>query len=515
MRLFLILLLSIWGALNALNDFIRTNPVEIDFDQTVSGEIYSEELWIINQTGSYSEFSIEITNTEFSLSDSEVFIQNGDSVCVEIEFSGVHNIAYEAVMIINSLSESYSKALSVSALNHFNDEYDATTYNLYDNQLKSALNGLVSGHNSLGYIPAKEAMFGYIDNENDQVQCVYTGEWYGIPEGEMPNQNVFNCEHTWPQSYGAEGTAKSDLHHLFPTFANVNSIRGNYPFGNVVTSNWTGGGSKRGYDQNENLVFEVRDAHKGDCARAMFYFAIRYGNLENYLTQQENTLRQWYVFDPVSNKETQRNNSIDNYQNNRNPFVDHPEFLERIHSISINSVSPPIAGVDCYPQEIDFGLLDLSESGTRYLTIVNPERAAQSITDIVTSSDYITIESTPAVILPNDYVELQILFNSDQIDLYNENITVYLGGLSYTIPVIANVQNVSSNVAEASTDFYITFYPNPVALNENRADINFTTNREEQVNISLYNIRGKKLMTVFDGYTTADQSEKLIISEQI
>jgi len=166
-------------------------------------------------------------------------------------------------------------------------------------------------------------------------------------------------------------------------------------------------------------------------------------------------------------------------------------------------------------REIDFGLLDLSESGTRYLTIVNPERAAQSITDIVTSSDYITIESTPAVILPNDYVELQILFNSDQIDLYNENITVYLGGLSYTIPVIANVQNVSSNVAEASTDFYITFYPNPVALNENRADINFTTNREEQVNISLYNIRGQKLMTVFDGYTTADQSEKLIISEQI
>ncbi len=208
------------------------------------------------------------------------------------------------------------------------------------------------GYHILSYDgEAKPLMFGTIDNEDGRVKGVYTGEYYDVDPGGMPNQNEFNCEHTWPKSLGAGSSpAKSDLHHLFPTFSIVNSARSSLPFGIVDDSsqectstdylpNKRGGcksfiGGEEGdvyISKQSNSVFEPADQHKGNVARAMFYFAVRYGNRGGrFLDSQQANFLRWNKDDPVNQKDLDRNEAIFQYQHNRNPFVDCPELLDRI-----------------------------------------------------------------------------------------------------------------------------------------------------------------------------------------
>lgn len=208
----------------------------------------------------------------------------------------------------------------VADLTKGNNLYDACE-GLDDEALKRQLLALVNNHVSVGYQRAQDLIFGDIDNHDGMVECVYTGRKLKTA-GEPPATDM-NVEHTWPQSKGAVGIAKSDLHHLFPTDAKANGIRGNNPFGIVLRPKWEQGNSKSDGD-----VFEVRPQQRGDTARAIFYFAIRYG--KGISDAEEATLRKWHKEDPVDAKEKRRNDRIQNFQNNRNPFIDNPEFVNRI-----------------------------------------------------------------------------------------------------------------------------------------------------------------------------------------
>ncbi len=215
-----------------------------------------------------------------------------------------------------------------------NEYQEALT--LFNNDLKSELFDMVKNHTVLNYDDeAKPQMFGYIDNENGKVRCVYTAEYYDIPVGTMPNQNNFNCEHSWPQSMGAQSEpAKSDLHHLFPTYSKVNSERSNYPFGIPVTQvesfcNTEGTYcSKKGKNSSNQIVFEPADEHKGDVARAMMYFSIRYDMRID--SMQEEVFKQWNILDPVSENEIIRNEKIKALQHNSNPFIDCSKLVDNI-----------------------------------------------------------------------------------------------------------------------------------------------------------------------------------------
>ncbi|MBN2695575.1 endonuclease, partial [bacterium] len=201
---------------------------------------------------------------------------------------------------------------------------------LSGNELKIELRRLTGlNYDGVGYSSARDYMYDDIDNVSGKgVQCVYTGLW----------NNSINCEHTWPQSMGAEGDAKSDIHHLFPTNSSVNSSRGNLPFGVAVSDVDTYCNdddtycSKRGDNSNGTTIFEPADQHKGDVARAMFYFAIRYNNPSNFINTagQAQLFKEWNQLDPVSQKELDRNDSIERIQNNRNPFVDCPMLIDRV-----------------------------------------------------------------------------------------------------------------------------------------------------------------------------------------
>ena len=174
---------------------------------------------------------------------------------------------------------------------------------------------------NVSYDKAKQAMFTDLDNRNGNVTCVYTGR--ELKTNKVPSASNMNAEHTWPQSKGATGAAKSDLHHLFPTDSKANSTRSNWPFG-VVTGQvkWEDPqtGAKMGRGANGEYVFEPPDAHKGDVARALFYFSAVYG--KHIGAQEEKAIKAWNLQDPPDAKERARNDGIERYQRNRNPFVD-------------------------------------------------------------------------------------------------------------------------------------------------------------------------------------------------
>lgn len=181
---------------------------------------------------------------------------------------------------------------------------------------------------------------GTLNYHNDQrgsyVWDVYCQKPFPIHPGEMPSPNELNIEHTWPQSRFTNRfpphVQKSDLHHLFPTDSVANGHRGHMTFGEVVraTKDMPCDGIQVGQNSHGEIVFEGPAEHKGDMARAIFYFAVRYHM--DIDPREEAALRKWHEEDPVSPEEMKRNDMIEKIQGNRNPFVDHPEYVEQIAS---------------------------------------------------------------------------------------------------------------------------------------------------------------------------------------
>ncbi len=196
---------------------------------------------------------------------------------------------------------------------------------LRDNALLDKLRVECSKHKSYDYSTARELVILGVDNHGGDVECVYTGKVWHVGKEKMPSANEVNIEHTWPQSKGAKGVAKTDIHHLYPTDSKANSIRGNHPFGIVTEPNpkFNVGGSK-----GDGNVFEVRRQHRGNVARSMFYFATVYN--QKIDDKQEKVLRKWHKEDPVDANEIARNDKVEALQNNRNPYVDHPEYVDMI-----------------------------------------------------------------------------------------------------------------------------------------------------------------------------------------
>ena len=193
---------------------------------------------------------------------------------------------------------------------------------------------------SLGYKGARKVLFGKLHLEEDSkgylLKDVYCDKEYRrsntkIGPNTIPNNNIINCEHTWPQSRFSrkfsKGLQKSDLHHLFPTDSKANSKRGNVKFGESNNSQPVSGCGASRFDKRSN-TYEPPTFHKGNVARALFYFSIRYQIKID--SKEERVLRQWHILDPVDSEEMDRNEGIYSVQGNRNPFIDFPELADKI-----------------------------------------------------------------------------------------------------------------------------------------------------------------------------------------
>lgn len=197
----------------------------------------------------------------------------------------------------------------------------ASLKGLKDARLKEALHKGIKNNRSLDYTDSRRYVMLEIDNYDSYIECIYTGKV--IPARQMPNTTTMNIEHSWPQSKGATGIAKADIHHLFPTDPVANSTRSSLPFGIVDNPKWAVGGS-----ECDLKKFEVRRKYRGNIARALFYFSIRYGKLID--RNEEEVLKRWHKEDPVDANEKARNDRVESVQGNRNPFIDYPELVDYI-----------------------------------------------------------------------------------------------------------------------------------------------------------------------------------------
>lgn len=199
-----------------------------------------------------------------------------------------------------------------------------------------AKKGKCISHTPVGYGMARKYLYTQLFVTNDSRGSMLK-EVYCNREVKTPiNEDQINCEHTWPQSkfnraFNNE-LQKSDMHHLFPSDKNANSTRGNFDFAEVVSNenlkNCDASKSGPSVVSGGHTFFEPPAEHRGNVARALFYFSVRYKMAIS--NEQQTFLKKWNEQDPVDDAEMARNNAIEKLQGDRNPFVDFPELAQDI-----------------------------------------------------------------------------------------------------------------------------------------------------------------------------------------
>lgn len=241
--------------------------------------------------------------------------------------------------------------------------------------LKTALYDIIKGHTTKTYgdlwtFMATYSLDTYYENDNtildmysenpsasDSYNFAPVLKQCGNYSGES---DCYNREHSFPKSwFGDKYPMYTDIHHLFATDGYVNGKRSSFPYGDVDVATWTStNGSKLGSPTAAlkaagfagDTVFEPIDEFKGDFARAYFYMATRYEDrINSWSANSVNAdavldgstdavfepwliavLKKWHTNDPVSAKEEYRNDAAFQFQGNRNPFIDNPEYVNEI-----------------------------------------------------------------------------------------------------------------------------------------------------------------------------------------
>lgn len=251
--------------------------------------------------------------------------------------------------------------LSILAFGQPPAGYYDSAQGLYGQNLKMALYNIIKFHSSVTY--------SQLWTEFPQTDATSTNKVWDIysdnPAGVNPytysfsvNQcgtysqegDCYNREHVIPQSsFGGALPMYTDLFHIYPVDGYVNNRRADYAFGTVGSVSWTSAnGGKLGtcnYPGYTGSVFEPIDEYKGDIARSIFYMMTCYQNqVQNWSSVMlsgndlapwfRDMLVSWSANDPVSQKEIDRNNAIYAIQNNRNPFIDEPYWVESIWGVN-------------------------------------------------------------------------------------------------------------------------------------------------------------------------------------
>jgi len=207
-------------------------------------------------------------------------------------------------------------------------------------ELKTALNSILNTNlTRVSYGDARYILAETDRDPNNSSNCilVYLGT---SVSGNWDGGITWNREHVWPQSLLGVNVENqsinvgSDLHNLKPADPNENSSRGNKYYANQTTSD----------------SYAPRNAVKGDLARILFYMVVMYESSPDlelvnrtpniYEMALLDVLLEWHVQDPVDDFERNRNEVIYTYQHNRNPFIDHPEYVDLIWGNNLPPAAP-------------------------------------------------------------------------------------------------------------------------------------------------------------------------------
>jgi endonuclease I len=301
--------------------------------------------------------------------------------------------------------------------------------------LKTALFHIIKNHTQLEYY-ASSTYFLTTDWHPGTTQYPNGYFWDMYSNYQRTTWNGMNREHSLPKSWWSAApettVAYSDLHNLYPSDATANSAKLNYGLGEVTgTPDFTNGVVKvgaNGFPGYTGTVFEPADEYKGDFARDYMYVVTCYEDYANnwrstgtasmllggtYPVFREwavNLLLKWHRQDPVSSKETNRNNAVYSFQHNRNPFIDHPELAEFIWGKYVGS---PWSKNGTLPEE-DIPLTVQPNPVSSILTakVNNPSESTYyilNLSGIVMKTGKFTSDGTLSVDeLPNDMYILMV-----------------------------------------------------------------------------------------------------------
>lgn len=229
--------------------------------------------------------------------------------------------------------------------------------------LRQSLHDVIDGHTKIPYTSSSTDTWDVLEVADQdpfnagRILDLYQNRTFSKQGG---GNSFYNREHTWPNSYGFpdDGSANlpyTDCHHLFLCDIDYNGARGNLYFDDCITSctpyaaDFYDGQS--GVNSRDGDSWETWGGRKGDVARAMFYMDVRYegdaGSEPDLILTDDpaliqtsggnnasvaymgllQTLLEWHEADPVSDRERARNDAVFMYQGNRNPFIDHPEWV--------------------------------------------------------------------------------------------------------------------------------------------------------------------------------------------
>lgn len=343
---------------------------------------------------------------------------------------------------------------------NFNENvYYANALVASDETLRSAINKDISKEQKkLTYSEVWTVVTHSDEDPNDagKVIEIYTGRSIGkgLNAGKIGNSgDAWNREHVWAKSHGFPDQgqlAYTDAHHLRPADASVNSERSNLDFDNGGTPITEAPDNAKDGDS-----FEPRDQMKGDVARMLFYMDVRYEGAATDNTPDlvlvdrvgtENgspelgklcTLYSWHQADPVSDWERNRNHVVYEFQGNRNPFIDRPEWVQQIFGAACGDAPVVNLAPTLNPTPID--------------TVTEGDAVSIAANAIDPESDALTYlwTQTTALVIDFDAASDTLSFTAPEVD---EDTTV-----TFTVVV-----NDGEHSVEKTVSFVIEAKPAPL-----------------------------------------------------
>jgi hypothetical protein len=282
----------------------------------------------------------------------------------------------------------------------------------------------------------------------------------------MPTRQQFAS--SWPNVSGRELTEYNDLHNLFPTHQTAaNAVRSNFPFGEVV-SNATpspSGLGRIGRDASGNTVYEPKDDHKGDIARALFYMCVAYNGIRGNSwalppQQDQAVLKKWHFQDLPDNKEVARHEFIASMQNNRNPFIDSVNYACRINFSNMTWIANPPA--NCGISEVNLVITNPTAS-----SVWSTQNIGHQVGWNSNSIDSIDIE-----LLVNDtlnrfikrvHASTQNYLTENVIDIVTDRAQIKLSATNSNTIAISPYFNINllGGLSIKQLEHAIKIYPNP------------------------------------------------------
>jgi len=322
--------------------------------------------------------------------------------------------------------------------------------------LKAALNGIIDGHTEYPYSSTSTDVWDILKeadrdpNNANNVLCIYSQ--FSIPAApEYDGGNGWNREHVWAKSRGDFGTtlgAGTDTHHLRAADVSTNSARSNRAFAECTDPYTDVAGTYNGptpaFTSSTEYVWMPPASVKGDVARMIFYMATRYEGAngepdleltELVLANTDKTpvhgvlsdLLAWHAADPVDASEQNRNEVIFGYQGNRNPYIDHPEYVDQIWGSGTAAPSFTSSAVTTATENSAYAYNVTATGGQGALSITATTKPTW-LTFTDNGGGSATLTGTPgAVDVGNHSVALEV---TDGTDITPQNFTITVSAVT-------------------------------------------------------------------------------------